>query len=210
MIRALLPKSAPFFELLMEQNRLLCEVTELLVALLEDYSTAKEVHHSLASLEAKADKIHVKITKHLSQTFITPIDREDILHINKEQEEAIDMLHNTANRLYIFELFRVRFPMLQLARTLNRMAEVTSSMLRGLSKKEDSHDTKVFVSLHSEGEMLLSTGIAELHDMDGQAPSVENLLMIVKYSQIYDRMEQALRQLKQLCETIEEAVLKNV
>ena len=210
MIRALLPKSAPFFELLMEQNRVLCEVTELLAALLEDYSTAKEVLHLLAALEEKADKIHMNIIKHLSQTFITPIDREDILHINKEQEEAIDMLHNTANRLYIFELLRVRFPMIQLARTLNRMAGVTSSMLRGLSKKEDSHDTKVFISLNSEGEMLVSTGISELHDMEGQSPSVENLLTIVKCSQVYDRMEQALRQLKQLGETIEEAVLKNV
>lgn len=209
MFTALLPKSAPFFELLMKQNQLLCSVTASLVEMLENYSAVKEIHHRIAALEDDADKVFVEITRHLSQTFITPIDREDILHINKEQEEAIDILHGTVNRLYIFELSRVRFPMLQLARILDSMARVTGSMLNGLSKKKDSHDTRTFVSLNTEGEMLLSMGIVELHDLD-VAPSMENFHTILKYQQVYDRLEQVLRQLKQLGETIEEAVLKNV
>ncbi len=207
MFEALLPKGAPFFELLLEQNKILCEVSAKLVDVFENHLTADSFHKDISSLEAKADKIHLTITRHLSQTFITPIDREDILHINKVQEEAVDLLHNLANRLQIFEFTRIRFPMLQLARTLNGMVLLTHSMLEGLSHKIDSHNTREFLGLRDECEMLLSMGLGELYDLEESTP--EAILSVLKWSRAYDRMELAVNQVVDLAESIEEAVLKN-
>jgi uncharacterized protein Yka (UPF0111/DUF47 family) len=81
-------------------------------------------------------------------------------------------------------------------------------MLEGLSKKSDSHDTRRFRSLRAECEMLLSTGLAELHDREEFTLSA--LLDILKWSQAYDRLEQTADQINELAEFIEEAVLKNV
>ncbi len=208
MFTALLPKGAPFFELLLQQNQMLCTVATGLADILEDQTVITKPHQEIAALEAEADDIFQSITRHLSQTFITPIDREDILHINKAHEESIDLIHNLANRLYIFEFSRVRFPMLQLARTLKGMVLLTREMLEGLSRKQDSHSTKAFRSLRNECEMLLSMGLAELQDMP--EPTPENLLSVLKWSQAYDRMEQVVDQVVELAEAIEEAVLKNV
>ena len=49
-------------------------------------------------LEEEADKLNRKITWHLSQTFITPIDREDIHAINLAQERVADGIQNLASR----------------------------------------------------------------------------------------------------------------
>ncbi len=208
MFASLLPKGAPFFELLLQQNQILCQIVEALVAILEDRACITTQHRKITALEEEGDALHLAVSKHLSLTFITPIDREDLLHINQEQEEAIDLFHDTANRLYIFEVDRVRFPMLQLMRTLKELVLLTRSMLTGLSQKRDSHDTKTFRAHRNECEMLLNMGLVELHDVED--PSVKDLLSILKCSQTYGRLELAVRQVVKLAEAIEEAVLKNV
>ncbi len=208
MFEALLPKGAPFFEMLLQQNKILCEVASTLTEIMEDHTVIEKPHREISALEEQADAIHHRVIRDLSQTFITPIDREDILHINKAHEEAIDLLHNMANRIYIFEFNRIRFPMLQLARILREMTLLTGVMLEGLSRKKDSHSTRVFRALRTECEMLLSMGLAELHDPEEPTPEV--IINILKWSQAYDRMELAVDQVVRLAEAIEEAVLKNV
>ncbi len=208
MFTALLPKGAPFFELLLQQNRFLCAMSGELVAIFEGKPNDEQLRQKIATLEADADRIHLTITRHLSQTFITPIDREDILHINKAQEEVIDLYDNLSNRFHLLELTSIPFPMLQLARTLDKMAPLIGAMLEGLSQKKDSHNTRQFLALRSECEMLLRMGIRELYDLE--KPDAEAVLSIVKWTRGYDRIEQIVDQMVTLFEAIEEAVLKNV
>lgn len=208
MFASLLPKSAPFFELLLQQNTMLREVSQQLVRLLERPEEMDFPHKEVALIEENADQIHATITRHLSRTFITPIDREDILRINQHQEEGIDFIHNLTTRLHIYEFQRIRFPALQLARTLTGMIALTRDMLIGLSRKTDCHNTRAFRALRGECEMLLSVGIAELQDMAELSPRA--IVEMIKWGQAYDRMELAVEQVVKLAETIEEAVLKNV
>ena len=158
MFPALLPKSAPFFSMLKEQNDLLRRMAALLVNMLEDVSNMDHVHKEIAFLEEEADLLHSKIIRALSQTFITPIDREDILRINQEQEECMDCLHSLSTRLHIFEFASIRFPALQMARTISAMLDLTHEMLAGLANRRDCHKTRVFRALRSECDMLLAVG----------------------------------------------------
>ncbi len=208
MFEALLPKSAPFFELLLQQNEFLCSISAKIVDIFESKPNDEAARKEISTIEADADRIHLTITRHLSHTFITPIDREDILHINKAQEEVIDLYDNLANRFQLLELTSIPFPMLQLAKTLKEMAPLIRSMLEGLSQKKDSHNTRQFLSLRGECEMLLRMGIRELYDLE--KPEPEAVLAILKWTRAYDRMEQIVDQMVTLFEAIEEAVLKNV
>ena len=208
MFPSLLPKTAPFFELLLQQNALLIQAGQLLVQLLEHPNNSDMPHKDIALVEDEADRVNSRITRELSQTFITPIDREDILRINQGQEESIDFIHSLATRLHIYEFSRVRFPALQVARTLEGMLQLTRIMLEGLAQKKDCHKTRAFRGLRDEYEMLLSVGIAELHDIKDMTPA--GIIDLIKWSQAYDRMELTVSKVVQLAEDIEEAVLKNV
>ena len=206
MFASLLPKSAPFFEMLLEQNSHLRHMSRLLLAMLEDLSKMDEGHKEIALIEEEADKLHVRIIRDLSQTFITPIDREDILRINQEQEEALDGLHTLSTRLHIFEFPTMRFPAVQLVCS---MLDLTGEMLDGLTRREDCHKTRAFRYLRGECDMLLAVGLAELMD-DQQEITPARLMNIMKWSQAYDRISLLLENVNNLAETIEEAVLKNV
>ena len=177
--------------------------------MLEDLSKMDEAHKEIALIEEEADKLHVRIIRDLSQTFITPIDREDILRINQEQEEALDGLHTLSTRLHIFEFTRVRFPALQMARTISAMLDLTRQMLEGLAHRRDCHKTRAFRTLRGESDMLLAVGLAELMD-EQQEITPARIMQILKWSQAYERMSMLLEQVNTLAETIEEAVLKNV
>ena len=180
-----------------------------LLGMLEDLSRMDEAHKEIALIEEEADKLHVRIIRDLSQTFITPIDREDILRINQEQEEALDGLHTLSTRLHIFEFPTMRFPAVQLVRTICSMLELTGEMLDGLTRREDCHKTRAFRYLRGECDMLLAVGLAELMD-DQQEITPARLMNIMKWSQAYDRISMLLENVNNLAETIEEAVLKNV
>ena len=208
MFTALLPKGAPFFELLLQQNALLCTVAIKVAEIFEGQVDMERQRQEIISLEDEADRIYLAITKHLSQTFITPIDREDILHINKAQEDSIDLFHNLVNRFSLLELKQIRFPMLRISCLLKNMVLLTRSMLEGLAQKRDSHNTKEFQYLRGECEMLLSMGIRELYDLDKPGPEV--VLDVLKWTRAYDRVETVVDQMAELAETIEEAVLRNV
>jgi len=206
MFNALLPKGAPFFEFLLQQNQFLCAVSAELVNIFE--SGSDEGEQKISKLEAEADRIHLTITRHLSRAFITPIDREDILRINNAQEEIIDLYNNLTDRFHVLELTRIPFPMLQLASTLKLMAPLIRSMIEGLSKKKDSHNTRQFLALRDECEKLLRTGIKNLYE--AEKLDMEALLGIVKWTRAYDRMEQIVDHMVTLFEALEEAVLKHV
>ncbi|ATD80395.1 MULTISPECIES: DUF47 domain-containing protein [Desulfovibrio] len=209
MFPALLPKSAPFFAMLEEQNGLLRRMAGLLVEMLEDVANMDRVHKEIAFLEEEADVLHSQIIRDLSQTFITPIDREDILRINQEQEECMDCLHSLSTRLHIFEFTGIRFPALQMARTISAMLDLSRLMLEGLAHRRDCHKTRAFRNLRGECDMLLAVGLAELLD-EQQEITVPQIMRTLKWSQAYERMSILLEQVNALAETIEEAVLKNV
>ncbi len=208
MFTALLPKGAPYFELLLQQNALLCTIAVKVAEIFEGQVDMERQRQEIIALEDEADRIYLAITKHLSQTFITPIDREDILRINKTQEDSIDLFHNLVNRFSLLELKQIRFPMRRLASLLKSMVLLTRSMLEGLAQKRDSHNTKEFQNLRGECEMLLSMGIRELYDLDNPGPEV--VLDVLKWTRAYDRVETVVDQMAELAETLEEAVLKNV
>ena len=195
--------------MLEEQNGLLRRMAGMLVEMLEDVSRMDAIHKEIAFQEESADVLHGKIIRALSQTFITPIDREDILRINQEQEECMDCLHSLSTRLHIFEFTRIRFPALQMVRTIGSMIDLTRLMLEGLANRRDCHKTRAFRNLRGECDMLLAVGLAELMD-EHQELSPSTIMQVLKWGQAYERMGILLEQVNALAETLEEAVLKNV
>ena len=208
MFEKLLPKSAPFFELLLKQNNVLLDTATHLEQGFLDLSVMEEAHKTVTLLEEEADALHARITRALSQTFITPIDREDILRINQAQEDCVDCLQRLTTRIHIYAFARIRFPALKLVETMRKMLELTRLMLTGLSTKQDAHQTRAFRLLRSDCDMLLSGGLAELYDR--ATTYEESIPDVIKWTQAYDRLEQTVEQVVKLAEVIEEAVLKNV
>lgn len=110
MFARLLPRSAPYFEYFERQNSIMQEMAKLLVAIVDAEQDAEACLKRMARLESEADELQHTIIHELSQTFITPIDREDIYAISTAQERTIDSLNGLGTRFFLFSFVHVRFP----------------------------------------------------------------------------------------------------
>ena len=110
MFARFLPQTVPFFELLVQQNALLQEMSEALAVVMDNTEASERHLKRINLLEEEADRLYRSITQHLSQTFITPIDREDIHAINMAQERVADKIQHLANRFFVSGFMYQRFP----------------------------------------------------------------------------------------------------
>jgi predicted phosphate transport protein (TIGR00153 family) len=204
----LFPKSIRFFDMLIRQNKILQDVAADLNFIFQDLGKVDEAFKRISVKEEEGDELCRDIARQLSQTFITPIDREDIYRINLTQEDCINILKNIAARTQVSDLSRILFPARKMMADVNSMIGHTGEMIEALKAQQEVgplvHQIK---NLKGECHMLLSTGLSEIQD--GEVRDFKAVVDIIKWVQIYDRIEQVIERVDDLSDAIEEVVLKN-
>ena len=204
----LFPKSIRFFDLLLQQNELFKDVATELSQLFNDYSLVDETLKRISIKEERGDELCREIARQLSSSFITPIDREDIYRINLAQEDSINVLKSIATRTHISGFTRIRFPAKKMMENISMMAAATGKLISALQGGEEVGPiVRESKDLKLDCEMLLSTGLSELQD--GVISEMSGVVDIIKWIQVYDRIEQVIERIDDLVDAIEEVVLKN-
>ncbi|MDK9708886.1 MAG: DUF47 family protein [Desulforhopalus sp.] len=208
MVFTLFPKSIRFFDLLIQQNEILKDVASELSRLFSDYTAIDENYKRITLKEEEGDELCREIARQLSGSFITPIDREDIYRISLAQEDSINVLKSIATRTHVSGFSRIRFPAKKMLENISLMAISTGRLISALQGKEEVGPlVREGKDLKLECEMLLSTGLSELQD--GVITEISGVVEIIKWIQIYDRIEQVTERIDDLVDAIEEVVLKN-
>src|SRR5574341_644170 len=100
----LLPKEEKYFDMF---NRLASHMTEcalLLQKLFSDFDRRAEYADKIKQVEHECDIITHDIIKKLNQTFITPIDREDIHSLASGLDDIVDAIDYTAKRVILYHV----------------------------------------------------------------------------------------------------------
>jgi len=204
----LFPKSPKFFDLFREQNRIIVEAMNLLHSMAQEFEKMDVRGQMINRLESEGDVINREISHQLSTTFITPIDREDIHEINVSQEAILNHIQAISNRICVYGLTRVRFPAQRMVSNLKDMVLAVGTMVGMLDRKVDATEpVKRVKYLKKECEMLLLSGLGELYD--NPDPSPAEVMDIIKWTHVYDRIDKAFNRTWQLAKAIEGIVLKN-
>ncbi len=205
---SLFPKSPKFFQLFLEQNRIIVDAATVLHQIAEEFSDCEDQCQVINRLEAEGDVLNRTIARELSTTFITPIDREDIHEINSSQETILNHIQAVSNRIGVYGLARMRFPAKKMISNIKEMVTGIGSLLTMLSRGQEVTPTVAQVKqLKKECEMLLMSGLGELYE--DPTPGPEDVLDIIKWTHVYDRIDKAFNRAWQLAKAIEGIVLKN-
>ncbi|MCX6830346.1 MAG: DUF47 family protein, partial [candidate division Zixibacteria bacterium] len=101
MFKRLLPKETGFFDFFEHHSKLSIEACRELHAIALDPMELASRAGRIKDLEHKADDITHKCIDALHRTFITPIDRSEILHLMKRLDDIIDSIDSTASRMML-------------------------------------------------------------------------------------------------------------
>ena len=202
------PKVVKFFELFEKQNQMLMQATETLNALFKEFKDVSEKCKKINDIENQADELNREISNQLSLTFITPIDREDIFQINTSTEEVINSIRAVSTRLGLYNFIELRKASVELVNYLHLIINETSGMLKNLRAKKDVVESvNKIKSYWNHSEMLLLLALGEIYESEPQ--NYTQTLDVIKWTQIYDRIENAIQKAVFLANILEGVSLKN-
>ncbi len=100
----LLPRDESFFELFEQQAAVLRECLPILAAMREAVSVDPHWATAMQTLEQRCDQLTSDIIRKAEQTFITPLDREDILALAVAVDDVLDFIEECTIKLVDYGL----------------------------------------------------------------------------------------------------------
>ncbi|MBN1547227.1 MAG: DUF47 family protein [Syntrophaceae bacterium] len=204
---SLFPKEIKFFELFSEQNRKISEAVVLLNEIFSDGTDFSEKCAEIDEIEKEGNFIYRAISRKLSLTFITSIDRGDIYNLNVAQEDVLNSVRAISSRIGLYELSEISDEARSLISNLRSLTEETGKMLNCMKMKEDGNEEiRTALQIKSESDQLIMTALEQLYTQKN--PNPEQILAMMQWTQLYDRIEEAIGRLERLVHVIEGIMLK--
>jgi hypothetical protein len=100
----LIPKEERFFELFKNAAHNMIEGSRLLKDMMEHFQSPVDQAKRIKDVEHVGDGITHDIALRLNQTFITPIDREDIHDLASALDDILDVTEAIADRFVLYKL----------------------------------------------------------------------------------------------------------
>jgi predicted phosphate transport protein (TIGR00153 family) len=200
----LAPPGREYFALFEEAGANVLRAAELLDQMLASYPDQGELAAEILDCEHNGDRITHHLIQHLNNTFVTPIDREDIHRLAGALDNIVDYIEEVADYL---GLYRVEAPMAQaqqMAKILRESCAEIAAALPLLRGFQDLRRHTIEINrLENEGDRLTREAIAALFN-DGIDPMV-----VIRWKDLYERLEDAIDSTEDVANIMEGIVIKN-
>jgi predicted phosphate transport protein (TIGR00153 family) len=193
-----------FFDLFERAGGNVERAAGLLNEMLEDYPERRGLARDILVCEQDGDQITHEIIRRLNQTFVTPIDREDILQLASALDDIVDYTEEVADYL---GLYRIEAPMVQAQRLAGLLRDAAkqiaqaTALVRGF--KNISEQTVEIHRLENEADRIVREAIASLFEV-GIDPMV-----VIRWKDIFERLENAIDATERTAYILEGIVIKN-
>ena len=182
-----------FFDLFERAGANAVRAATLLDELLAGFPETQLLARDITVCEKDGDQLTYELVKRINQSFVTPIDREDILRLSSAIDDIVDYIEEAADYL---TLYRIEAPMAQAQELARVLLEATRQIDWAIPRMREfksisSHTIEVH-RLENEGDRLSRDAVASLF-ANGIDPMV-----VIRWKDIYESLERAV----DACETV--------
>jgi len=207
MLRFFLPQDEKFLPYIEQSADNLKEAANLYASLarvtsLDDMGAVRD---EIKKLEHVGDKLTHSIFEELNLSFITPFDREDIYTLTKRMDDVLDLMDHVADMLVLYRIDHIEDGMTMLLEVTKRAVADIHKSVHSLRKMNYDVIREQIISVHAlenEGDRLYRHFIGNLYAEEKDA------IRLMKYSSIYNELEQTIDKCEDLMNAIESIVLK--
>ena len=115
-----LPKEEKFFEQFNHQTRIIAQAAETLAdGVTKGNSHLKLMAPRIEELEHEGDEVVHELFTRLNQTFITPLDPEDIDSLCSRLDDVLDGIEDVAHRLLSYRIDPIPGPIVQICNLIH-------------------------------------------------------------------------------------------
>jgi predicted phosphate transport protein (TIGR00153 family) len=154
--------------------------------------------------EQEGDRITAEIVNRLNQTFVTPIEREDILQLATTLDDVLDFAEEVSD---FMGLYKIEAPMEQAQRLAHILLQASRQISEAMPLLRTFGDMGPHLSeihrLENDGDRVVREAMAALFDT-GIDPMV-----VIRWKDIYERLEDAVDASERVANVLGNIVIKN-
>lgn len=209
MVRSIIPRDEVFFDRFEKICVLIVEAAEKLKAMLEAGSPYDSAARRIKIIESEADEQVHQCIERLHKTFVTPLDRQDILKLTVRLDDILDLAQAASSRLELYDPKRVMEEVKELTRVFVESTRQVASMvglLRNLKKQSDRIlELAVEINrLENEADQVHRRAIGRLFREE------DDTRELIKWKDIFEHIEAATDRCEDVSDIIEGIVLENI
>ena len=201
---SLMPRKSIFFTLFSQHAQNALEATQALEKLLTNFTDVDNKARDIHAIEHYGDKLTHQIMKELNGTFVTPLDREDIVGLASKLDDVTDVCHDVAEMVVLYKVRSIRPLAVQQAKVLVAAAEHLVTALKVLDKLDglETHWIKIH-TLENEGDTLFRTAVGNLF------AETTDPVEIIKWKDLHGLIEVAIDRCEDVANIVETIVVKH-
>src|SRR6185437_1246629 len=193
-----------FFDLFEEAGRNLERAGVLVEQLLAEYPDSANLAGEIRDCEHEGDRITHEIIQRINHTFVTPIEREDVLDLASALDDIVDYIDEVADYL---GLYKVEAPMEQAQKLASILRAATAEIAKAVPLIRGFRDiTEQTVEAHrleNEGDRVVREAVTALFD------GATDPMVVIRWKDIFERLENAIDATERAAFTLEGIVIKN-
>lgn len=158
----------------------------------------------IKEVEHKCDFLTHEIIQRLNQTFVTPLDREDIYGLARSLDDVMDAIDASAAMVRLYRLDSVRFGARELARIVTASTEQVRLALNFMEKRTGILEYAVEINrLENEADRIHQQAVSRLFD-DERDP-----ITVMKWKETLDFLEAATDRCEDVANLLEGVMVKH-
>jgi uncharacterized protein len=193
-----------YFDLFERAGANVARAGELLDEMLAGFPDTHGLAQDIRECERAGDEITHELIRRLNQTFVTPIDRDDILELASALDDIVDYTEEVADYL---GLYKIEAPMAQAQSLAHVLAQATEQIalaipeLRGF--RDLSEHTLEVHRLENAGDRIVRGAIASLF-----AAGIDPMV-VIRWKDLFERLEHAIDSTERAADILDGIVIKN-
>ena len=200
----LTPQKREFFTLFTQASANACDISVVLVDLLDGWPETRGRLLDIRELEHEGDRLTRAVVDLLNRTFVTPFDRDDMYRLAAAVDDVCDHVDEAADNIDAYEVREVPELARRQADVIHRAAIRLHQAVQLLDGFHDaSRQLLALRELEDEGDRLEREAVAELF-RSGADP-----LTIIRWKDIHAQLEEAVDACENAADVLEAIVVKN-
>jgi uncharacterized protein len=200
-----LPREVKFFEYFLEQAKIIVRSAQLLhSSAIEGPEALRHAALEITRLETKGDEIIHEIFTRLNQTFITPIDPEDIHSLGSCLDDVLDAIEESAHRIVAYRVDPIPPAVVDLCGVIENCAIVLVKAFEALAADKPMLDHCIEINrLEDHADVLVRAAIADLFENE------KDPIALIKLKEIYEYLEGATDSAEDVADALQNVIVKN-
>jgi len=201
----LLPREEKFFQFFNQQAGYIFEAAGLLYeGACAGNSDMQKKSLKIKELEQRGDEVIHEIYTKLNQTFITPLDPEDIHSLSSHLDDVLDGIEEVAHRIPAYHIDPIPPVAVEVCRSIVACAEQLKIAFEALSQDRKLLQPCIEINrIEDDTDELIRNAVQELFEKETDP------IKIMKLKEIYELLEQTTDYCEDVADALQNVIVKN-